>query len=243
MGLNGVFVVRFRTVEGRKLAMKAGPILYDHKPVIMKEWSADLDLLKETVTLVPTWIRLPTLPLKYWGQVALNKIASLIGKPIRSDRATTQKDLLEYARVLVEVNISKPMPDEVWFTNEKSIKVSKRVVYDCKPIQCEDCKGIGHTGEQCRQKKYELALKKVKPSKQWVVKKKVVPLETAGGASISGPRGEDIVILDNVEEPGDMVAISAVEGEAGGGVQKYKLKIRSKSLNSKGKDRLIIQGM
>lgn len=149
--------------------------------------------------------------------MALNKIASLIGKLIRSDRATAQKDLLEYARVLVEVNISKPMPDEVWFTNEKGIKVSQRVEYDCKPIQCEECKGIGHTGEQCRQKKYELALKKVKPSKQWVVKKKVVPSGTVGGANITVPRTEDLATVNNVEKPGDKVDISAIEEEAGGG--------------------------
>ena len=39
MGLNGVFVVRFCNLEGKKLAMEVGPILYDKKPVIMKEWS------------------------------------------------------------------------------------------------------------------------------------------------------------------------------------------------------------
>lgn len=49
---------------------------------------------------------------------------------------------------------------EVVFTNEKGLKVSQKVLYDCKPIICEECKDIGHTGEQCIQKKYELALKK-----------------------------------------------------------------------------------
>lgn len=87
--------------------------------------------------------------------MSLDKIASLIGEPIKSDRATTQKDLLEYACVLIEVNIDQTFPDEVMFTNKKGLRVTHKVFYDCRPIICEDCKGIGHIGEQCRHKKYE----------------------------------------------------------------------------------------
>ena len=97
-------------------------------------------------------------------------MASLIGKPIRSGRVTAQKDLLKYARVLIELNIGQTFPDEMMFTNKKGMRVSHNVLYDCKPIILEDCKGIGHAGEQSRQKKYELGLQKVKPRKQWVVK-------------------------------------------------------------------------
>lgn len=129
------------------MAIEAGPISYDKKPVVIKEWSANLNLMKETMVVVLTWIRLPGLPLKYWEQVSLNKIASLIGKPIRSDRATAQKDLVEYARVHVEVNISQTLPDKVVFINEKGLKVSEKVLYDCKSIICEECKGVCHTGD------------------------------------------------------------------------------------------------
>lgn len=63
--------------------------MYDNKPVIIKSWSLDIDLLSETVKVVPTWIKLPGLPLKYRGQNALNKIVGLVGKPIMTYRATT----------------------------------------------------------------------------------------------------------------------------------------------------------
>ena len=36
MKMNGVFVVRFRTQDGKQQAIDAGPILYDKKPVIIK---------------------------------------------------------------------------------------------------------------------------------------------------------------------------------------------------------------
>lgn len=53
---NGVFVVRFLNKDDMMKALNDGPILFDRKPVIMKEWSPDLDLLNVDV---------PGLPLKY----------------------------------------------------------------------------------------------------------------------------------------------------------------------------------
>lgn len=61
---NGVFIVRFRALEGKQRALDVGPILYDNKHVIRKSWSPDIDLLSKTVKVVPIWIKLPWLPLK-----------------------------------------------------------------------------------------------------------------------------------------------------------------------------------
>ncbi|XP_048498021.1 uncharacterized protein LOC125496564 [Beta vulgaris subsp. vulgaris] len=116
---NGVFMVRFRMVEGKMKALDGGPILYDRKPVSVKNWTPGLDLGSESVKVVPTWIRLPGLPLKYWGQIVLKKIAGIIGKPIRTDRAMAQKDMLEYARILVKVKLDQEFPEMVAFMNEK----------------------------------------------------------------------------------------------------------------------------
>lgn len=147
--------------------------MFDKKPVIMKSWYPDLDLLAETVKVVPTWIRLPCLPLKYLGQVALNKIATVVGKPIRTERATAEKDIIEYARVLVEVTLEQKFPEEIQFVNEKGHTMTEKVNYECNPIYCG---GIGHTLEECKRKKYELALNKVKPRHMWVAKPRVHPV-------------------------------------------------------------------
>lgn len=55
---NGVFMVHFNSIDDRKRGMDAGPILYDRKPVIVKCWSVDFDILAENVKLVPSWIKL-----------------------------------------------------------------------------------------------------------------------------------------------------------------------------------------
>lgn len=74
-----------------------------------------MDLSKGNVKLLPTWIKIHRLPLQYWGQVALYKIARLVGTPIRTARATAQKDILEFARILVEVSVDKVFQNEIVF--------------------------------------------------------------------------------------------------------------------------------
>lgn len=90
---------------------------------------------------------------------------SKIGKPIRSDRATAQKDILEYDKVLVEVKVDQVFPDAISFENENGILMNQGVKYECKLIYCEDYKGIGHNAEECRKKRFEVAARKLKPKK------------------------------------------------------------------------------
>lgn len=44
---NGVFLVRFQSIEGRNKAIAAGPFIFDNKPVIVKNWAPNLDLRSE----------------------------------------------------------------------------------------------------------------------------------------------------------------------------------------------------
>lgn len=100
MPKNGVFIVRFRTNDDNEKTIVAGT-----KPLIVKRWNPEMDLNAEDVKVVPTWVRLLRLPLKYQGQSTLNKLARFIGNPIKTDKATAQKEILAYAKILMEVSI------------------------------------------------------------------------------------------------------------------------------------------
>ena len=52
--------------------------------------------------------------------------------------------------------MDQEFPKKIDFVNEKGILTIQAELYECKPIVCIDCKGIGHTREECRQKRYEL---------------------------------------------------------------------------------------
>ena len=64
---------------------------------------------------VPIWVKFPGLPLKYWGEKSLFKIAGIIWKVIKMDQATKRKEKLLFARVLVEVGLKQDLPETIEF--------------------------------------------------------------------------------------------------------------------------------
>ncbi|KAH0678368.1 hypothetical protein KY284_019453 [Solanum tuberosum] len=53
---SGVFMVRFNTSENRGIAVEEGVQMFDKKPVIVKPWKPDIDVMKEKVDKVPIWV-------------------------------------------------------------------------------------------------------------------------------------------------------------------------------------------
>ncbi|KAK9667989.1 hypothetical protein RND81_13G026700 [Saponaria officinalis] len=136
---NGVFLVHFKSKEVQAKVVELGFPMFDTKPVVVKAWSPEVCLEKEMVSVVPTWIRLNGLALKFWGEGCLLKIASLVGVPIRLDAATSLKHRLGYARVLVEVPLGGKCVEEVSFYDELDQLQEIHVM----------CKGFGHEDMDC----------------------------------------------------------------------------------------------
>ena len=56
---------------------------------------------------------------KYWGPPSLSKLGSLIGRPLKTDKPTTEKSKLGYARVLIKVEIGVDLLGEIDLITEK----------------------------------------------------------------------------------------------------------------------------
>ncbi|XP_074283590.1 uncharacterized protein LOC141608133 [Silene latifolia] len=175
---NGIFVVRFKTEEMKLRVLQAGPIFFDNKPVVVKEWTPTTNLIKEAVDKVPIWIRFYGLLMKFWGN-ALNKIVSLVGVPVRCDSNTQLKTFLGYARVMVEVKVGDVLPDVVEFDDEMDVHHRQIVHYEWKPVICTECKIMGHIARDCRRKE---KVEAPKPRKAWVPKK------NGGGPQVAPPQ-------------------------------------------------------
>ena len=84
----------------------------------MKKWDLEMDLRKNDVKIVPIWIQLENLELKYWGERSIFKIVRMIGEPIRVDVFTKERNRLSYPRILVEVQMNQKFKDVVCFEDE-----------------------------------------------------------------------------------------------------------------------------
>ncbi|XP_020243178.1 uncharacterized protein LOC109821400 [Asparagus officinalis] len=142
------------------------------------------------------WIQLPGLRLNLWNAKCISKIASLIGKPIATDKLTASRQRLEYARVLVEVSVPSPLPDHISIQGPKGKNIIQKVIYELKPRWCDFCKQVGHETNYCKRKT---------GIQRWVPKSKVVinenkpennlnPLDEHGIAQIKAvDKGKEII--------------------------------------------------
>ncbi|KAK4736499.1 hypothetical protein R3W88_000196 [Solanum pinnatisectum] len=137
----GVFLVRFQSKEERDKVVEEGVIMFDRKPVVIRPWKADIDVTKEKVDKVPIWIRL----------VGLD-IAGLVGIPLRADKATTNRERMTYARLLMEIPLNQEYPTCIMFENENGNIVEQRVEYEWKPVLCTKCKNFGYENSEYRRK-------------------------------------------------------------------------------------------
>ncbi|XP_074298709.1 uncharacterized protein LOC141629634 [Silene latifolia] len=117
-------------------------------PLVFKPWSPTV-IDELTVYHVPIWVLFPSLDPCFWSNTALSKVASLIGNPICADEHTTNKSKLAFARVLVDVDLSKELPKAVQINSPYRGTLLQKVEYEWIPHFCSVCKRVGHSKERC----------------------------------------------------------------------------------------------
>ncbi|KAG5599844.1 hypothetical protein H5410_031214 [Solanum commersonii] len=111
-------------------------------------------------TLAPVWINLPDLKWHLYEWDAICRIVAPIGTPFLLDKATLAKTRPTTAKVRVEIDLTKPLINEVLLeiTNVAGITevINQRVEYETIPAFCSHCKLQGYQDENCRKLHPEL---------------------------------------------------------------------------------------
>lgn len=186
---HSLFIIRFHTEELKDAAINGGFIFFDKKSFIMQVWNEIDNFRKKNIDVVPTWIQLKGLEIKYWGQKSLYKIVEQVGKPIQMDEFTRHRSKLLYPRVLIEVSFNQKFPQNISFMDEFGLEVLLEVHYEWKPILCNNCSGMGHKLEECRHNKQQ--------KQEWRPKKQVVVDEEGFQAVLKGKK----VVVQEVSQP------------------------------------------
>ncbi|WOK98947.1 hypothetical protein Cni_G07659 [Canna indica] len=75
---NRFFLFRFSSKEDVVRVLTTGPWAFMGDLINLRPWRPDFKALIETITSAPVWIQLPDLPMEYWQNGSLFKIASAI---------------------------------------------------------------------------------------------------------------------------------------------------------------------
>ncbi|XP_021848896.2 uncharacterized protein [Spinacia oleracea] len=134
---DGYFIIKFKNIEDMNQIISGGPYSLYGKPIIIKPWTVDFNFYEEVLKVIPLWVKFPNLPLNCWRSEALSRISSLLGVPLFEDECTTRQDRVSFARVLIEMDITTPLPDHVWIEDSSGRIFKQDVRYDWKPANCE----------------------------------------------------------------------------------------------------------
>lgn len=103
----GYYIVKLDNKEKLALILAGGPWkIMDHY-LMVQRWKPNFRSSIAPVGKTAIWIRLPEMPIEYFNADLLSEVATHIGKPIKLDTNTNMAIRGKFARICVEVDLSK----------------------------------------------------------------------------------------------------------------------------------------
>ncbi|CAH9129701.1 unnamed protein product [Cuscuta epithymum] len=146
----GWVIFHFQSEDDRTKVISEGPYSSYGKALFLKMLSEDFEFDGEEFLKVPTWIKFPGLSVTLWNKPEISELASRVGVPIIADQITQNKARAQFARVLVEVDSSKPPVLEIPMIQPSGKRRKQFVVFETYPNYCYECKKFGHNPFVCK---------------------------------------------------------------------------------------------
>lgn len=75
----------------------------------VQQWRPNFDPNQAHTKKVIVWVRIPNLPIEYYNKILLRRIGKRLGRTIKVDMAIEETSSAKYARLCIEVDLSKPL--------------------------------------------------------------------------------------------------------------------------------------
>lgn len=141
------FLVRFASEADYNYAKYGGPWMVLEHYLIVKEWRPNFNPSADKTENMLVWIRFPDLPIEYYGEEYLMKIGEKVGTPIKVDDATSLTTRGRFARMCVEIDLTKPL-----LAKYKLRRRIYKIEYEGIHLVCFQCGMYGHNADNCRSK-------------------------------------------------------------------------------------------
>ena len=150
---SGWIIFQFSSIEDQIKVLENGPYIIYGRPLLLKTMPRFFRFENEAISTFPVWIQLRNFPTDLWYPNVFGKICSKLGKPIHSDKMTTHKERVTFARCLVEINMANEIKHSVLIHLPGGGEYEQPVFYENLPRYCPHCKIVGHTEDGCKVKK------------------------------------------------------------------------------------------
>ncbi|XP_057787970.1 uncharacterized protein LOC131005166 [Salvia miltiorrhiza] len=148
----GYFTLRFTSAADFTIAKAKMVWELSKGHLRLRKWTRNFDPFKENYPLANVWVRIHYLPIEYWNPQVISGIGRFLGHPLKIDRATVGREFGQFARILVEMDMSHNPPSSL-LIDRGDISFYVEFVFENLPLYCDSCKITGHAQDTCRKKK------------------------------------------------------------------------------------------
>ncbi|KAI9089145.1 hypothetical protein K1719_029424 [Acacia pycnantha] len=143
---NDFFLVNFQHLDDYMGALIGGPWVIADAYLSVSRWKPEFNPKSERIESLVAWVRFPELPTPLFDKKFLLNLGNAIGKAIRLDIHTAQRTRGKFARMCVELDLTKPLIPS--FSVEGQ---TLSIVYESLSMLCTKCGWYGHSKEGCIQ--------------------------------------------------------------------------------------------
>lgn len=119
-------------------------------PLMLGEWTPETAHSPPDLSAMPLWVDLLNVPGYLYSKEGLKFLARTSGKFIKLHPNTERCIRMDVARVLVEVDLTKPLPNKISFQSREGLPVLVPISYPWLPPRCLTCSKWGHSATGCR---------------------------------------------------------------------------------------------
>nr|POF20885.1 uncharacterized protein CFP56_76508 [Quercus suber] len=138
------YSVRFSLKEDMDAVLKNGPWFIGGHFLSIRPWEPFFKPDSACVSSIAVWVRLHQLPMELYELEVLKQIGEAIGKVLRIDSQTAMEARGRYARLCIQLDVTKPLIDTVLIG-----QFEQPVVYEGIHRLCFSCGRLGHRKEFC----------------------------------------------------------------------------------------------
>ncbi|CAN1126133.1 hypothetical protein LINPERHAP2_LOCUS3249 [Linum perenne] len=142
----GFYIVNFELVADYERALFGGPWMINDHYVVIQEWHPHFRPEETLLSTLRVWVRLPGIPFEYFDRAILQLIGDKIGRTVRIDHTTLEGSRGNFARICVEVDLSKPL-----LSKYRLRRRVRRIEYEGLHTICFNCGCYGHRVDSCKQ--------------------------------------------------------------------------------------------
>ncbi|XP_026420089.1 uncharacterized protein LOC113316073 [Papaver somniferum] len=119
----GFFTIKLDNEED-KTYIKTGNWEVLDQILKVRNWIANFRSENQRTSKAMVWVHFPGLSLEYWDEKTLFKISRSIGNPIKVDAATLNYQSGYYAKVLIEIDLAKSIPNKLWIVTRNNMQTA-----------------------------------------------------------------------------------------------------------------------